>query len=108
MIIGFIIWTACAVLFVVIGVITRRSKKPAGVWANAKPPDAKDIKDVGKYNRALSVMWFVFAALFELAGLPMLVSRQNSPLVFVSIIGTVVVVIGMMIAATRIEAKYRK
>ena len=105
MIAGFIIWSICALLFFVIGLRSRRSKKAAGFWANAKAPEVTDVR---KYNHAVSNIWFVLAAAFELLGIPLLFLKQNSPMVFLSVIGVVFLLIGSMTAYVKIENTYRK
>lgn len=105
MILAFVIWSLTAVVFVVLGISTRKSEKAANFWANAKAPEVSDIK---KYNSAVSTIWFVFAVLFELLGIPLLYCQQNSPVVLLPLLGTVILIIGIMIAYTRVEAKYRK
>lgn len=105
MLVAFIIWSVLFVLFVALGVYTRRSKKPVGFWANAKAPEIKDVK---AYNKALSKIWFVFAVLFELMGLPLLAGNSDGALILVPELGTVFLVIGTMFAYTFVENKYRK
>ncbi len=58
MIIGFIIWSSCALLIIGIGIWSWNSKKPAGFYAGVVPPKVKDVKS---YNHAVAVMWFVYA-----------------------------------------------
>lgn len=105
MIIAFIIWSVLAVTFGVIGIMARKSQKPVGFWANGKAPD---ITDITGYNRAVSVLWLVFAVLYEIAGVPLLLSRQNSPIVLIPVFGTAALVLGLMIGYIQIEIKYKK
>lgn len=104
MAVGFGIWSACAVLMIGIGAWSRNAKKAAGFWANAEAPEVTDIKN---YNRAVSRIWFVSGVLFEMLGLPMLSGGQNNPVVMLSVVGSMFLVIGMMIAYMRVENKYR-
>lgn len=105
MIIGFVIWSIVALVFFGIGIWSRKSEKPAGFWANVKAPEVNDVK---KYNNAVSVIWFVFAVIFEMLGLPLLFFEQNSPVFLVVLVGTIFLIIGIMIAYTMVENKYRK
>lgn len=50
MIIGFIIWSAVSVLFVGIGINSRKSDEPAGFFTGCKPPK---IENVSGYNKAV-------------------------------------------------------
>lgn len=101
--IALLIWEACAVIFVGIGIGCFVTKKPVGFFANAKPPEIRDIK---AYNRAVGKLWLIFSAIFALLGIPLL--RPDSSLVLLSIVGLVWVIILMIIAYLRIEQKYKK
>ncbi|MDE6725674.1 MAG: hypothetical protein K2J79_08720, partial [Ruminiclostridium sp.] len=63
MIIGFIVCSIIAALFVVIGISGARSKEPVGFFTFAKTPE---VSDVGKYNRAVSILWIIAAVLLEI------------------------------------------
>lgn len=105
MFIAFLIWAAAGLLFIGIGIFDFFSKKQAGFWANAKPVEVKDVK---KYNRAVGSLFCVFGAVFILFGLPFLGS-ENSPLVFLPMVGIPFEVMAMMlIYVTVIEKKHRK
>ena len=39
-----LIWEACAVLFAGIGIYCFLAKKPVGFFANAKPPEMRDVR----------------------------------------------------------------
>ena len=75
MIAGFVIWTAVGLLLAGIGLWTLRSKEPAGFFAGVKPPEVTDVRG---YNRAVAILWFVYAGLFVLLGLPMLCLPRHS------------------------------
>ena len=105
MIIGFLLWSACTLLFLGFAVYARRSQQAVGFWANVKAPEVSDVKE---YNRAVSNLWLIGAFVFELLGLPLLLAHQNSPLFMISILGTVMLVLGMMIRYSFIEGRYRK
>ncbi len=103
--VAFIIWTVMALFFAVMGILARKPEKSAGFWANAEAPEVKDLK---AYNKAVSNLWFVFAVIFEILGLPLIIGGQNSARIIISIIGVVMLMLGIMVAYTQIEAKYRK
>ncbi len=104
MIIGFIVWSVIAVLFVVIGISGLRSKEPVGFFTFVKAPE---VNDIGKYNRAVSILWIIAAVLLEILGVPFLFLEQNSLMFVLVIFGAVALVIGMMIGYIKIEKKYR-
>lgn len=105
MVIVFVIWSVCAVIFFLIGISCRRSKEAAGFFTFVKPPT---VESVEQYNRAVSVLWFAGAAVFEVMGVPTLFFEQNSPGYVFLIPALMLWVIGMMVVYTRIEARYRK
>lgn len=105
--IAFIIWALVGVLFIAMGIYDLSSKKakPFGFWANA---EVASIEDVKGYNRALGILWCVYGVLFVLIGLPLL-AGQNSGSIIISMLGTMFISIGAMIAyVVGIEPKYRK
>lgn len=106
MMIGFAIWMLVCVIFFGIGISAFKADKPVGFWANAKNPE---IEDVSAYNKAVGKLWCVFAIVLTFLGFPFLVAEQNSPLFFISIVGTMMAVIVMAVVySLGIEAKYRK
>ena len=104
-ILGFTIWSLVALIFLIIAIVSLRSEKPVGFYTGVKPPEVKDIK---KYNKAVSTIWFVFFGVFELLGLPLLFYRQNSPIFIISILGTVFLCISIAIAYNHVLNKYKK
>lgn len=105
MLLAFIIWSLCSLLFLIIGISSKMSKKPAGFFSNCKAPEVTDVK---KYNNAVAKIWFVAAVVFELLGVPFLVLEQNSPIFIIIILPIPFLVVLMVVAYLRIEAKYRK
>ena len=104
---AFLCWAIMGALFVVMGIciLFSKSAKPFGFWANA---EVASIKDVKGYNRALGILWCVYGVLFVLIGLPLL-AGQNSGSIIISMLGTMFISIGAMIAyVVGIEPKYRK
>lgn len=100
---AFVIWSLTALIFLVFGILARRSKTAVGFFANVKPPKVRDVQG---YNRAVSRIWFVFALIFELLGLPLLLARQDSPLFFFLGLGVVFLVIGTVLAYVLTQNKY--
>ena len=98
MLIGFIIWSAVSLLLFGIGFWSWNSGKAVGFYSGVKPPEVKDVR---KYNHSVAV-------LFELLGIPFLFLKQNRALFVVSILGTVGITFGLVIAYHRILQKCRK
>lgn len=102
---AFLIWALVSALFVGFGIRSFSSKEPTGFWANA---DTYEISDVPRYNRAMGKMWCVFGGFFLFLGIPLL-AGQNSPLIFLSVLGIMIWVIGLMIVYEQVICKkYRK
>ena len=104
---AFIIWAIMGVLFIVMGIYDMNSgkEKSFGFWANAEIMPVEDVKG---YNRALGILWCVYGVLFVLIGLPLL-AGQNSGSIIISMLGTMFISIGAMVAyVVGIEPKYRK
>lgn len=101
---GFILWTLISIVFVYIGITTRRSSIPVNLFTFSDVPKVNDVKG---YNRAVSNLWLVFTVLFEMIGISLLFIKQNSPFVVLIVLGVVFLVIGMMVAYIKTESKYR-
>ena len=105
MIIGFIIWTIVSIILLSVGVWAWISDKAVSFYTGIKPPEVKDIR---KYNHSVSILWFIYAVLFELLGLPLLFLKQNSAGFLWSILGVAAITILLTIGYNRILAKHRK
>jgi hypothetical protein len=105
MIMGYLLWTLLSLLFVGIGIWARRSEKPAVFFAGIRP---ERIRDVREYNRAIACLWFVYAGLFALLGLPFLFFRQNSAGFLLPVLGVPVISIAAMAIGHRITTKFEK
>ena len=101
--IAFFIWCTVSLLFAGIGIYALNSKKPVRFWNISQKIQVHDVR---RYNRAISLLWFVFAGVFLLLGLPLL-SGQNTPAVLITILGSVFACILLMAVYNRIEGKYR-
>lgn len=105
MVIGFIIWSIVAVIFLGIGISCRKSREAVGFFTFVKPPIVDNIEH---YNNAVSLLWFVAAGVLEIVGIPILFIKQNSPLFIPVIFAVLILVIVMAIVYVKIEAKYKK
>ena len=104
MIVGFAIWSIVSLVLLGIGIRTLKSRRAAGFYTGVKPPEVNDIR---KYNRSVAVLWFAYAVLFELLGLPLLFLRQNSAGFLWCILGVAAITIALTAVYNRILAKYR-
>ena len=94
------------VFFLVMGIRCRHSDKPSGFWANA---EQFEVTDVRAYNMAMSKMWFVAAVLYTAIGIPLLTPANILLVILISLVGTMIVSIGLMVFFTTvIEPKYKK
>ncbi|EQK42873.1 putative membrane protein [[Clostridium] bifermentans ATCC 638] len=106
---GFIIWALLGILFIVEGIYCIKSKKevPFGFWSNGKKPSI-EVKNIKAYNKALGKLWCIYGFFLILLGIPLL-GEQNSPLIIITLIGSILEVIILMYVYTiKIEGKYRK
>ena len=105
MIIGFIIVSVIAVIFLSIGISCRKSREAVGFFTFVKPPIVEDVKH---YNNAVSILWFVVAGMVEIIGITFLFLQQNSPIWIFVTFWVMILVIVMIIAYLKIETKYKK
>lgn len=104
-ILAFVICSMVGVLFIVLGIFSAHSKKPAGFWANASVGEITDVKG---YNRAVGKLFVVYGLLFILCCMPVM-AGQNSAWIILTILGVMFETIGVMIVYTVvIEKKYRE
>ena len=103
---GFSAFALIGFFFLIIGIRCRHSDKPSGFWANA---EQFEVTDVHAYNKAMSKLWFVAALLYTALGLPLLTPANILLVILISVVGTMIVSIGIMIFFTTvIEPKHRK
>ena len=105
MTVGFVIWSLVFLVLLGIGVWSLRSGKAVGFYAGTKPPEVTDVRG---YNRSVAVLWFVYAGLFELLGLPLLFLKQNSAGFLGSVAGVPLITIALIIVYNRILRKYER
>lgn len=101
---AFVIWSFVAIIFVLIGKSAWRSEQEVGFFTFTKPPKVKNIE---KYNHAVGKLWFSFAIILEILGVPFLFIEQNSPVFLLVILGVVILVIVTIVAYLKIEIKYK-
>ena len=105
MIVAFVLWSIVSLVFLGIGISCRRSKEAVGFFTFVKPPE---VEETGRYNRAVGILWFMAAGIFEVIGIPFMFLQQNSPFSILIVFAVILLILGMMIAYIRIEARYRK
>lgn len=96
-------WLVISGIFVILGIAAWNSKKAVRFWTLSQQIQVSDVK---KYNRAVAKMWFVFAVIFSVIGLPVL-AGQNSAWIVFTILGGMFWAVALMAVYTRIEKKYR-
>lgn len=96
-------WLVISGIFVILGIAAWNSKKAVRFWTLSQQIQVSDVK---KYNRAVAKMWFVFAVIFSVIGLPVL-AGQNSAWIVFTILGGMFWAVALMTVYTRIEKKYR-
>lgn len=105
MIPGFILWSVVFLILLGIGLWAWKSDKAVGFYTGTKPPEVTDVR---KYNHSVGILWFVYAGLFELLGLPFLFLKQNAAGFLWVVLGVVVISIGLMIVYSRILRIYEQ
>lgn len=106
MMLGFIIWSLGACLFIGLGIRCLFAKEAVGFWANAKPFAVTDVK---KYNKAMCKLWCAYGIIMFLLGIPLISIEQNSPIALISAMGVIAESFALMIVyVCIIEKKYRK
>lgn len=106
MAIRFIVCGIVALIFGAIGVSCWRAKEAVGFFSFVKPP-AISAENVGKYNHAIAVLWFLGTVLLEIICIPVLFAKQNSPVFAFIPLEAMLWSIAMMVVYVRIEARYR-
>lgn len=101
---AFMIWSVVAVVFLIIGWNCWKAKEEVSFFTGVKPPK---MREVVAYNHAVAKIWFVFAGVFEIIGVPLLFIPQNSPIAILMAAAVVFLIIAIIIIYTRVETKYR-
>ena len=105
MVIAFIMWSIVSLVLFFIGISCLKSDKPVGFFTFGKPPVIENIK---RYNQAVAKLWFAYAIIFEIIGVPLFKLEQNSPRVILLVFAVMIWVISLIAVYLKIEAKYRK
>ena len=109
--IAYLICLACALLFVILGFAcfwAAKKGKVVGFFSNVKPPEPEELSDVAAFDRAVGKLWIAAGITFALLFLPLLFSQDDSPLILLSIIGSIFWAIGLIVIYLQgIEKKYR-
>lgn len=105
MVAGFVIWSVVSVIFICIGISCVKSTDVVGFFTFGEPPVVEDVK---AYNKAVGILWFVYAVVFEIIGIPILFLEQNSPFFIFIIFPVVIWVISLIVIYLRIENKYTR
>ncbi len=103
MMVAFVIWIACAALFLLFGIYSWNAKQPVRFWT---VQESIQVNDVKAYNRAVAKLWIVSAGFFTLLGLPLLLEHKST-VAIIPILGSMYWAIAVMVAYTKIEKKYR-
>ncbi len=102
---AFVLWVLVSVIFIVIGIYDLRAKKVVGFWSNGKRPEVAP-ENTKAYNRAVGILWIVFAVVYILLGLPLL-AGDDSPLIVITLLGSMVSIVALMaVYVLVIEKKY--
>ena len=88
-----------------IGIGAWRAEKPVGFFTGAKPPAVREVK---KYNHAVAILWFIYAGLMEVLGLPLLFLEQNDLRFIPVVFGVLLLTFGLILGYVWIERKYRR
>lgn len=104
-----IIMLTCFVIFIfflVIGIFTIKSKKPAGIYSNVKAPQADIITDVKAYNRACGLLFIGYGGVFGLTGMASFFISENILGVLIAFIAFFGAIAIMIIYECVISVKY--
>ena len=75
-------------------------KRTCRFFTGVKPPEVKDTR---KYNHSVALLWFAYALLIEILGIPLLFLEQNSAGFIPIIFGVVIITIGLIVVYLKIE-----
>ena len=82
------------------------------MWKSCSPesgmkPERRRIRSE-KYNRSVGKLWFVYAVLFELLYVPLLIPVLHHSGILWFGLGTPVITVGLLIGYHRVLQRYRK
>jgi len=94
-----------AAFFTGIGIFAWTRKKPMWFWSGSTVKE-NEISDVPAYNRANGIMWICYSLIFWTAAvLGIFSARAAGPVIAV---GTLVGIVGLIVAYKQIYKKYRR
>lgn len=105
MIVGFVIWSIVSLILFGIGIWAWKSPNAVSFYTGVKPPEVSDVR---KYNRAVAVLWFCYAVLFELLGLPLFFLKHNPAGFVLPLAGVVILSIALAVVYNRILRRFVK
>lgn len=105
MLIGFLLYLACGVLFYALALYARWSQRPVSIWANEKARPV--VSDTRAYNRAFARLFAVYGSVLALCGVPILLNAHMAVLMVISILGVIFATLAMAAFAIRIDDQYR-
>ena len=103
---GFLVFLGCAAVFYALSVNAMISKLPVGIWSHEK--ERPKVSDVKAYNHAVARMFAAYASLLILASLPILFKMGEVWVLMISVLGIISITLGLLVAAVRIDQKYRR
>jgi hypothetical protein len=95
-----------ALMFIVFGIITICSRKPAGIYSCVKPPDLDKIRDLKAYNCAVGKLIIGYAILFIIVGFVVIFVNENTAGILLLISAFPGAIIMMIIYEIVITQKY--
>ncbi len=76
MLLAIICWLMAA-LFIIMGISSSHSKKPAGIYSNIKAPDKEKIADLKAYNKAVGRLLIGYGMLQAAMGILLAISKVS-------------------------------
>ena len=105
MIAGFMIWSIVSLILLGIGIWSWKSPNAVSFYTGVKPPEVSDVR---KYNHSVAVLWFCYAVLFELLGLPLFFLKHDPSGFLLPLAGVVIISIALAVVYSRILHRFRK
>ncbi len=104
---GFVGWSLVTCIFIAFGLGSWSSDETVGFFSGVKPPEIPP-ENVKSYNHAVAMIWFGFCFVFELIGLPLLFSEQDSPYFIITLLGAMFSCIMVAVIYLIVENHYKK
>lgn len=97
-----------ALVFIIIGLIDTKSKKPVGIYSNIKSPNQEEITDVKAYNGACGKLIIAYGLLFLIVGIVSFYIKESHIAVLLTLSAFLGAIGMMIIYETFISPKYLK